>query len=176
MTITEALAEIKTLVKRIQSKREYVNMYMVRLESLKDPLEKDGGSAKIIEQEMQAIADLEKRLVDLRVGISFTNEITYIEIEGMNKTIAQWLVWRREVAPMRQKWVIQLRLKLENARNQLRNTPVYLTKQNPEEKPQDMVVNVDEAALAKEAEQLQNILGQLDGQLSLKNATIEVKV
>lgn len=175
MTITEALAEIKTLVKRIESKRGYVNMYMVRLESLKDPLEKDGGSTKVIEQELQAIKDLEDRLVSLRAGISFTNEITYVEIEGVSKSIAQWLIWRREVAPLRQKWIMQLRLKLDNARNQLRNQPVYVNKSS-EEKPQDMVVSIDEGALAKEAEQLQNILGQLDGQLSLKNATVEIKV
>lgn len=175
MTITEALAEIKTLVKRIQTKRENVSLYMVRLESLKDPLEKDGGSAKFVEQELQAIKDLEQRLVELRSGIGFTNEITYVEIEGVNKSIAQWLIWRREVAPLRQQWIMKLRLKLDNSRNQLRNQPVYVTK-SAEEKPQDMVVNVDEQALAKEAEQIQNILGQLDGQLSLKNATVEVKV
>lgn len=175
MTITEALAEIKTISKRITSKREYVCTYMVRLESLKDPFEKDGGSAKAIEQEMQAIKDLEQRIVDLRREINFVNDTTQIEIEGVSKTIAAWIIWRREVAPGRERFINDIRLKLDNARNQLRNQPIYLTK-GQEEKAQDMVVNVDEAALAKEAEQLKNILGQLDGQLSLKNATTMIKI
>ncbi len=38
-------------------------------------------------------------------------------------------------------------------------------------KPTDYIVNVDEAALAKEIEDMEETLGVLDGQLSLKNAT-----
>jgi hypothetical protein len=175
MTITEALAEIKTIAKRIQSKREFVRTYMVRLENLKDPFEKDGGSNKKLAEEMQAIKDLEQRVVDLRREINFVNDTTQIEIEGVKRTIAAWIIWRREVAPTRERFINDIRLKLENARGQLRAQPVYLTK-GEAEKPQDMVVNVDEAALAKEAEQLKNILGQLDGQLSLKNATTMINI
>lgn len=175
MTITEALAEIKTVLKRIESKRAFVRTYMVRLESLKDPFEDKEGSKKVIENEMQAIRDLEQRVVDLRREINFVNDTTQIEIEGVKRTIAAWIIWRREIAPMRERFISDLRLKLENARGQLRAQPVYLTK-GEAEKPQDMVVNVDEAALAKEAEQLKNILGQLDGQLSLKNATTMINI
>lgn len=175
MTITEALAEIKTISKRIQSKREFVRTYMVRLESLKDPFEDKEGSKQVIKNEMQAIADLEQRVVDLRCEINFVNDTTQIEVEGVKRTIAAWIIWRREVAPGRERFINDIRLKLDNARNQLRGQPIYLNK-GQEEKPQDMVVNVDEAALAKEAEQLKNILGQLDGQLSLKNATTMIKI
>ncbi len=42
--------------------------------------------------------------------------------------------------------------------------------------PTDYLVNLDEAALAKEAETLETILGTLDGQLSLKNATVMIDV
>lgn len=175
MTITEALAEIKTLTKRIESKRAFVRTYMVRLESLKDPFEKDGGSSKKLAEEMQAIQDLEQRIVDLRREINFVNDTTQVEIEGVKRTIAAWIIWRREVAPTRERFINDIRLKLENARGSLRAQPVYLTK-SESEKPQDIVVNVDEAALAKEAEQLKNILGQLDGQLSLKNATTMINI
>lgn len=43
MLITEALAELKTLNKRVEKKKEYVKAYLYRQEGLKDPLEKDGG-------------------------------------------------------------------------------------------------------------------------------------
>lgn len=171
MTITEALAEMKTLTKRIHSKREYVKTYVVRIESLRDPL---GDSQKALKEEMQAISDLEERLVNLRRSVNFTNDITLIELEGISKTISGWIIWRREVAPTRTRFINDLRLKLERAREELRRQPMYATK-DTQDKPLDMVVNVDEQALNKEAQQIENILGQLDGQLSLKNATIAIK-
>lgn len=172
MTITEALAEMKTLTKRITSKREYVTTYLLRIETLKDPL---GDSKKALAEEMQAITDLETRLVDLRRAVNFQNDITTIEVEGVVKTISGWILWRRDVAPSRERFITQLRTKLTQARDQLRTQPMYATKEQTD-KPLDMVVNLDEQALNKEAEQLKNILGQLDGQLSLKNATVEIKI
>jgi len=45
-----------------------------------------------------------------------------------------------------------------------------------ETKPNDVVVNIDERALGSELESIEDILGQLDGQLSLKNATVFVEI
>lgn len=171
MTITEALAEIKTVLKRIEAKRTFVKNYACQLDTFKDPLEKDGGSKKVVEQEMQAIADLEKRVVDLRTAINRANNMTSVSIEGVEKTIEGWLVWRREIAPSRQRFVSTLRSKLDDGRSQIR---YGLRDAKGEPVKADMVVAVDENALNKEAEQIQNILGQLDGQLSLKNATVMI--
>ena len=44
LTITEALAEIKTLEKRIQKKQEFVGSFLYRQEQFKDPLAAQGGS------------------------------------------------------------------------------------------------------------------------------------
>ena len=44
------------------------------------------------------------------------------------------------------------------------------------ESPQDIVVNINEQELAQEIEGLEETLGLLDGQLSLKNATITLEV
>ncbi len=38
----------------------------------------------------------------------------------------------------------------------------------------DLLVNIDETALAREIEQFEDTFGQLDGQLSLKNATVTI--
>ena len=48
LTITEALAEIKTVEKRIQKKREAILPFVFRQEMLRDPHEKDGGSAVVV--------------------------------------------------------------------------------------------------------------------------------
>lgn len=173
MTITEALAEIKTIVKRIASKREFINQYIVRYDNVKDPLAKDGGSAEAISREMQAIHDLEGRIVELRLGIQSANENTKITIEGDERSIADWLVWRREVAPAYDKFLHHLRFTLTQVRDQARRQGNSLFGPGTQpEKPNDLVVNIDEQELAKSLEKHTNILGQLDGQLSLKNATV----
>lgn len=178
MTITEALAEIKTIQKRIKSKREFIDQYMLRSDQMKDPLDKDGGSRSSVASAFQAIDDLEIRLVTLRQSISKANDETIVTIEGVERSIAEWLVWRREVAPNRDQFYYQLALKIASVRDQLRRQPTSnWNKPVPEEqKAPDVVVNIDEKSLAEERELIKNILGQLDGQLSLKNATIQIEI
>lgn len=177
MTITEALAEIKTISKRIQSKRDFISQYEYRADSMKDPLDKDGGSLSSVASAFQAIDDLEIRLVGLRQAIATANEQTLISIEGISRSIAQWLIWRREIAPSKDQFLHGLAYKLSSVRDQLRRQPVsWNSPSKTDEKPVDIVVNIDEKKLANDREQLTNILGQLDGQLSLKNATVQLDI
>ena len=53
ITITEALAEIKTVGKRVEKKREFIKSFLARQDGIKDPLEKDGGSYQAIARERQ---------------------------------------------------------------------------------------------------------------------------
>jgi hypothetical protein len=177
MTVTEALAEIKTIVKRIASKREFIVKYLYRVDVLKDPLEKDGGSKEAIEREQQAIRDLEQRIVDLRRGIQTANEETKINIGTTEKSIADWLVWRREVAPGLEMFQNRLSSQLAVIRDTVkRQASTYNPTSSQTEKPADVVVNISEQELASNKEYLDSILGQLDGQLSLKNATISIVI
>lgn len=174
-TITEALAEIKTVNKRIKSKQDFILQYMIRPDHLKDPLEKSGGAVEAIASEFQSMRDLEQRVVDVRQGISEANDKTEIMLEGINRSIAQWLIWRREVAPTRKYFLERVVSSLKNARDvaKRQNTSSFRSPQEIE-KPMDVIVNFDEKATVKELEQIENILGQLDGQLSLKNATVQI--
>ena len=178
ITITEALAELKTIQKRIEKKREYAKVFIGRQEGLKDPLEKDGGSAEVIRRERQAIVDLETRHVAIRTAIQKANQTTPITVEGITKTIAEWLTWRKEIAGGTQAFISQMRQAVQHLRTQAQQKGWNLVAvtTDAERKPTDIVINVDEAALAKEAEQIEMILGTLDGQLSLKNATVTVEV
>src|SRR5215831_611359 len=98
ITITEALAELKTIDKRIEKKREFVLSYLLRQEMFKDPLEKDGGSVSAIRREMQSIVDLEERRITIRRAVQQANERNSVMVGKQTRTIADWLVWRREVA------------------------------------------------------------------------------
>jgi len=177
LTITEALAELKTIQKRIEKKREYVGQYLARQDGIKDPLEKDGGSAQVIDRERQAITDLQTRHVAIRTAIQKINQVTPITIADITKTIAEWLTWRKEVSPGAVSFVNKLRQTIQSTRTQAQQKGWGVVQSGQTAaQPTDLIVNVDESALAKEAEQLETILGTLDGQLSLKNATVTIDV
>lgn len=179
ITITEALAELKTLGKRIEKKREYVASFLARQDGLRDPLEKDGGSVEVINRERQAIADLQTRHVAIRTAIQTINQSTPITVGGETKTIGEWLTWRKEIAPGASAFVKKLQQQALAARTKAQQNGwgvITAVAQTAASAPTDIIINVDESALAKEAEQLETILGTLDGQLSLKNATVTIDV
>jgi hypothetical protein len=178
ITITEALAEIKTINKRIEKKREFVLSYLYRQEGLKDPLEKDGGSVEAIRREQQAISDLETRIVALRRGIQHANDKTEVTIKDNVMSIADWLTWRRDVAPVVQAFMHQMRQRLamvrETAKRGGSQVIGAMASVSTDAKPTDYVINIDESELMRKTEELEELLGVLDGQLSLKNATIMI--
>lgn len=176
ITITEALAEIKTISSRLEKKRQSVRTYLARQEAARDPLEKDGGSAKFIAEERQAIGDLEERVIELRRGIQRANDATMVSIGGKSRSISEWLTWRRDVAPGQRQFLANIRDSITaiRAQAQKQGGSVIAAGVDGETKPQDIIVNVDERSVASEIEVLETTLGQLDGQLSLKNATVTI--
>lgn len=183
MTITEALAEIKTIEKRIAKKRESILGYLARQDMLRDPLAADGGSVAFIKRERQAIHDLEERVVALRRAIATANASTVFAINGGTaRSIADWLTWRREVAPGRQQFLTGLRDRVERVRREAQQKGVNVVAAasavttGGDGKPTDVLVNISEAELAKDIEALEEELGNLDGLLSLKNATTQIAV
>lgn len=176
-TITEALAEIKLVNAKIEKKKAFVLQYLARQDGVKDPLEKQGGSFKAVESELQAINDLFKRVIKIRLGINDANAKTTLTILDKSLTVAEWLVWKRDVAPKQKDILNSLQINIGNLRNQARKQGqnVMMSGQQPES-PADFIVNVDELALAKQIEALQEMTDSLDGKLSLHNATTTVEV
>jgi hypothetical protein len=175
-TITEALAELKTIDKRIEKKREFVLTYLLRQEMFKDPLEKDGGSVSAIKRETQSIHDLEERKITIRRAVQRANEQNSVTVGRQTRTIADWLVWRREVAPIQQTFLANIRTRIEQARQEAARKGAGLSASAEAAKPNDVIVNVNEQELAREIEGLEDVLGTLDGQLSLRNATLTIDV
>ncbi len=177
LTITEALAEIKTIAKRLEAKRNFVRQYLTRNIGQVDPLEKQGGSVGAIAEARQAIGDLESRVVAIRMAIAEANNRTQAEVEGIMKTIAEWLVWKREVAPGQRNFLVQMHQTVQQNRG--KGQARLLSQKVGEgscEVETDTVVNVDEKMILEQAEKLETILGVLDGKLSLLNATTTIDV
>src|SRR5258706_16418716 len=116
-TITEALAELKTLEARIVKKRAFVVSNLGRQKKYEDPLVKDGGSSEVIARERQAIRDLEGRGVMIRAAITKANQATEIEVEGFRRPIHEWLIWRREVAKNQKAFLDQISSSVRSIRH-----------------------------------------------------------
>lgn len=179
MTITEGLAELKTIGKRLVKKREGILPYIWRQEGIKDAIREEGGSAAFIAREVQAIADLEKRIVLIREAIQTAGRSTPITVEGVTMNLTSWLTWRKEVAPDRRTFLHTLLKTAQTARATAKQKgwgAVSVAKEKDAESATDVVIHIDEQALIAEVEQLEKILGDLDGQLQLRNATVQITV
>lgn len=178
MTITEALAEIKTVGKRIEKKREAMGPYFARQDKVRDPLEKEGGSVAFVAKERQAIRDLLMRLVALRVAIQRANLTEAATVRGETRTVAEWLTWRRDVSKIEQMVVSDIRNAVNHFRSEAakRNVQFRDATATGPVSAEDIVVTVSEKDVIEEAEKIEHMLGDLDGVLSLKNATTLIEV
>lgn len=174
MTITEALAEIKTIGKRIEAKQQFVMTYLMRQDLIRDPFEKDGGSVAAVGQARQAIRDLQERVIELRRRIATGNQKTEITLHGQTRTVADWLAWRRDVARVQQAGLRAMAQTIARVRDEQVRKGNMVVPAGAEARPTDLYINVDERKLATEIEVLEQTLGDLDGQLSLVNATTVV--
>lgn len=180
MTITEAMAEIKTIAARIEKKREAVIRYLARDAQLRDPIKDEGGSVAFVQRELQGILDLERLIVKLRSAIQAVNLQTTLTVEDQTSTITDWLTWRREIADRSKGFLAQMLGHITSARNEATKRQYQIvdaTKALSDgEAKQTFLVNVDERALNDQIEKIESIINRLDGKLSLVNATTMITV
>lgn len=179
-TITEALADIKTSVARIEKKRQQISAFLGRDSRLRDPHEREGGSLEFVRRERQSVADLEEKIVKIRSAIQVANQNTVIEIEDVSRTVAEWLNWRREIAENQRKFLAHMVAQVANfkaqATRQGQNVVANVAVAPNMSPTGDLIVNIDETKLADEIDKLEKVIGTLDGRLSLVNATVTVEV
>lgn len=176
MTVTEALSEVNLIKKKIKSKQEKIRGALFRVEHVKDPFESDGGSEKMIQSEHQSLSDLNRRLEKIRSGISRANLETTITLGEEEKTIHDWLIWKREIATDYTTFVKDIcNVVKVNNDAQAKNPQVYKDDEGKIHlvKP---ITNVDYSEWLKRHEKLIEKYENLDGKLSLKNATILIQI
>src|SRR5574340_615341 len=179
MKITQALAEIKLAGRKIESSTEFVLKNVKRDDRLRDPFEKEKVTQEqMVNRELQSIEDNEKRIVALRTAINKANIENSITIEGVTKTIAEWIIWRRDILP-------GIEDRLHKINRQLEVTPsnsavmAELLRGRQDAKSQDVinyVFNVSEKNLLEKTQTIQAIAEKLDGMLSLVNANIDITI
>lgn len=174
LTITEALAELKTLAARVEKKRASVLTYLARDARLRDPLENDGGSPEFVRRERQAINDMNERRVKIRAAIQKSNQETRTVLQGVDRTVADWLTWRREVAPEMKQFLATLSGRIATIRKEIAPKNMKITEDGSATGADQIIVHLSEKLLSEEIEMQETILGELDGRLSLLNATTTV--
>lgn len=176
MTITEGLAEIKTIDARLAKKHESVQRHLVRNAGFADPLENDGGSKEFVRRERQAINDLETRVVKIRTAIQESNLRCTVVVAEETRSVAEWLNWRREVSANQKYFLAMLAKVIEQARTAATKAGGSVKEDGAQVKAGDIVVAISEVDLAGEIEHIETVLGELDGRLSLFNATTSIEV
>lgn len=186
-TITEALAEIKTIEKRIEKKRQAVLNNLARDSRLRDPLADADGmtSEKYVAQERQAIEDLETRIVLIRTAIHRKNLETSCKVGDTTLTVQEWLNFRRDVADKRKFFLTSITSYIRSLREQAQQKGARITGvgissqaivQSGDKPPVELVLHLDEKKLIEATEQHEQTMGELDGKLSLLNATTVIDV
>jgi hypothetical protein len=177
------LQEIKTIGKRLDKKRAAAAQYLARDARARDPLEKDGGSAKFISEERQAIADLETRVISIRTHIQRSNLGASLTVGSKSRSVAEWLTWRREISTGQGQFLAAMTQGLKRIRDEavkkggkLIAAAVAVNESFDPNGPPEIIVNIDERKLISEQEDLETTLGDLDGKLSLFNATTVIDV
>lgn len=170
MTVTEALAEVKLVLKKIEKKKQTVAQNLVRIEHDKDPF---GDTKLMVKSEIQSVQDLYKRLVSIRKAISKSNLETIVAIGNLTLSVTEWLTWKKEVyKPLNELYASTVSRSTELLKNASDRPQLY--KKEPQDEAQlvKVVSNVDVAQLTKYQEEILEVNEKLDGLLSLKNATV----
>lgn len=179
MKIAEAMAEVKLAGKKIQTNFEFVMRNLGREEWRKDPFDKDGTTqAEEVKKAMQSTADLQTRIVALKNAINRVNQGLTLEVSGMRMTVAEWLIWRKEVLPIEKKMLQQLANQIANIGrgDQAAQVRRQFQGQAAVETPSSWIVNVSDKWLVEQIQKLDTIEQTLDGQLSILCATTDIEL
>lgn len=178
LKITQALAEITLAQKKIEHSMGFVIKNAKRDERLRDPFEKDKTTQEaVVQAELQSIADNEKRIVALRMAINKANMAHTITIESVTRTIAEWIIWRRDILPgLKQRLQLINREITERERNYDASMLRIRGQLGDKQEPVPYTYNISEKKLLEEIQATEVVEQQLDGMLSLMNANIDVTV
>jgi hypothetical protein len=176
LTLADALAEVETLGRRIDKKQQLVAAYLLREQRYRDPLAPEGGSAVVLAGELAALDHLHERRVLLRRLIQNAYERTLVTFGDQTRALADWLVWRREVATRHGGFLKALSMRIQRARRQAARAAQARGVTAADRKPPDLVIHINEQELARQQEEHEELLGYLTGQLALRNATLTIDI
>jgi len=176
LTVTEALSELNLIKKKVEKKREVVLNSLIRPKHLKDKLESSGGSRDFIKAELQSVSDLLARYLKLKGAIADANIKNTIQVNGTTKSIYDWLNWKRDMSNSDLHFNNSVHQSVQKHFDSIAKQPQVFKDDDGKTHLLEYEANVEYGDFVKLAEMTQETLERLDGQLSLKNATILLDV
>jgi hypothetical protein len=173
MQLAEALTSIKTDKKKWETDKNFVMANVVRDDRLKDSLEAQGGTKTVLQRTLQSMEDHETQIVAKLYAIQGANREVKLTIGSKTKSVGEWIIWRREVAPMREKRFNELLSRIEQSK-QMVNNPRYVAAAPGQDLK--VLVEIDEKKLLDTMKEHQDIMGAIDSKLSVLNATTGIVV
>jgi hypothetical protein len=96
-------------------------------------------------------------------------------VAGTTRTVAEWLNWRREVSEPERLHLQRLHSSIVRNREEMFKKGLKVT-DSPSGEKGEVVVHLKESELIAKIEQMEAVLGELDGKLSLINATTTIEI
>lgn len=176
MTITEALSEINLIKKKLEHKKKNTLTLLIKPDHTPDIYATEGGTPVFLKREFQSIDDLYRRFIKIRSAISKANIENDITLGERTQSIHDWLTWKREISKDETNFVNTVVTQTKGQLDEIGKSPRCFN--DTEGKPQLLKVSamVDYTSFVKKQEELAVLFEQLDGKLSLKNATIIVSI
>lgn len=185
-SVTQGLAECKTLLARIAAKEKGIQSYLARQAIVIDPHAGEThneltGSAAFVAKELQSVHDMRIRYVDIRSAVHKQNDLTWINLTlpggtRISKTVTGWLSWRKDLSAGEIQSLKTYRTLCDQARREsTRRDGKVVTQGQGAPSENDIVFHIDETWLAQKLDDLEYILGTLDGELSQVNATTNIE-
>lgn len=176
ITITEALSEINLIKKKVDKKRQTILGLLVKAKNLPDPMQSQNGSKEFIKSEVQSMEDLNTRLIRLKGSIAKANIDNKIKVNGYEKNIHDWLIWKRDISKFEIGFTGEVYKTVKSHFDSLQKQPQVYKTEDGTTKLVEYESMVEQGDFLKKAEDLQEVFDKLDGQLSLKNATIVIEI
>ncbi len=174
--LTQLLQQTKTLENRIQKKHEFIVTHLIRPAIMMDPLQEDGGQRELIKRELQAIKDLEERVVEVKRAIHAANLYEMLTVDKETRTVHDWLVWRNDVMNPRTQRIRDMLQKIGAYRTKADQARAKVVEDTKDSDKHDLLVNLSERSLTVELEHIETVNGELDSALSIFNATHDVDI
>lgn len=130
----------------------------------------------MISKEHQSMRDLQRRLQRIRAAISQANLDNMITVNDMTQSIHDWLIWKREIAAESNGFLQLITHQTKVHMDQAGKSPQVFKDEKEQLKVVKWIYHIDYSEWLRMYEKGNEALEKLDGQLSLKNATIVVEI
>ena len=166
MKIVEAMKELRTIEKRMQSNISYLDQYSSILNTERPEFGTEEDQKKEVAALLQSNKDLMAQYLKIKSSIEKTNLETLVEIKGETKSIGEWLIIRRKLAKVME--MTYSALSSNNASNRMR-----MNMGSSDRTPQ-IIKMFDEKIKLEGLDKWQTMSDNIDARLQVINALTDI--